>query len=147
MLEAKHYDRAVEVLAEGSSIYRRIIAGDPEDKSSLRALLSLEGDHAGALAMHGQVDRALALLDNIDRQYAAIVAKSPNEGNLVRQQARAMLPRPEILAMAGRKSEYCTALRRSVQAWQSFDKRFGASPSDKADVIDKITKKLEACPT
>ena len=147
MLEAKHYDRAVEVLAEGSSIYRRIIAGDPDDKSSLRALLSLEGDHAGALAMHGQVNQALALLDDIDRQYAAIVAKSPNEGNLVRQQARAMLPRPEILAMAGRKSEYCTALRRSVQAWRSFDKRFGASPSDKTDVIDKITKKLEACPT
>jgi eukaryotic-like serine/threonine-protein kinase len=141
----KDFRGAVELLTEGSNIYRRFVARDPEDMGTLSVLLSLEGDRVSALASAGRSDEARALSDEISRQNDALIKKYPTDLMINRSRARALSSRVGLLKKIGGKAAGCAGNRVALDAWLAFEKKFGLTDSDRRDILVPIEAELKAC--
>jgi eukaryotic-like serine/threonine-protein kinase len=141
----KDFNKAIELLTEGSNTYRRFVARDPEDTGTLASLLSLEGDRVSALASAGRKNEARTLSDEISRQNDALIKKYPTDLMINRGRARALSSRVELLKRIGGKAAVCAGNRVAHDAWLAFEKKFGLTDSDRRDILVPIESELKAC--
>ena len=112
----KDYNLALGLLNDGSNLYSRFVARDPEDRGTQANLLSLEGDRASVLASVGRS-----------------------------AEARALASRAELLKAVAGAAAGCEGTRAALQAWNDFAHRFGLTDSDRHDIVVPLDEALTQC--
>ena len=137
--------QAVATLTAAEGAAARLAALDSNDVGSRKRELSVGADLAEALAGDHRPDEAERLMAQVQRGYLAMLRTDASNAALFRAYARSIRPAGTIAREQHRSAEACAWFRRAEAAWRTFDQRWGASASDKADDIAQVQADLRSC--
>jgi hypothetical protein len=118
---------------------------DPADIFSLRRALALSRIEAVFQASLGDAKGAQRLMAESYAKMQELLQRFPDDAGLQRSAALSLRPHGDVYRYGGDVTTACLWYRRAANAWDQFDKRFGASASDKTEDMAYAAQNLRAC--
>jgi eukaryotic-like serine/threonine-protein kinase len=118
---------------------------DYSDINSLKSALSLSRIVASGQAELGQHKAAQSLMADTEARWLGLTRRFPDQAATYRLYALSMRPHGDIYRKSGNLQQACAYYRRAAQTWAAFEKRWGASPSDKTEEIAYAAQNVSAC--
>jgi eukaryotic-like serine/threonine-protein kinase len=136
---------ALETMFAGREAAMKLQSLDTNDLGAKRRVLSINTNIAMTLAELGRVGDAKKLIEATHDSYKKLISQSPNEGALARAYARSIRPRGVLYERSGDMKTACHWYGRAKTEWQSFDRRWGITDSDKKEEVAALDEALKKC--